>query len=61
MLIEFLLKLFNCDTVNYLCLERIPNIHDSIKEKVLRFIRSKTLTNDLETIVTSSACELVVT
>ena len=61
MLIEFFLKLFNCDTVNYLCLERIPNIHDSIKEKVLRFIRSKTLTNDLETIVTSSACELVVT
>ena len=58
MLIEFLLKRFNCDTVNYLFWERIPNIYDSIEEKVLRFIRLKTLTNDLEAIVTSGACEI---
>ena len=58
MLIKFLLKLFNCDTVNCLCWERIPNIHDSIKQKVLLFIRSETLTNDLEAIVTSGACEI---
>ena len=57
-LIEFLLKKLNCDTVNYLCWERIPNIYDSIEEKMLRFIWSKTLTNDLEAIVTSGACEI---
>ena len=57
MLIEFL-KRFNCDTVNYLCWEGIPNIYDSIEEKVLHFIRSKTLTYDLEAIVTSDACEI---
>ena len=34
---------------------RIPNIHNSIKEKVFRFVRSKMLTNDLEAIVTSGA------
>ena len=38
--------------------ERIPNIHDSIEVKVLRFIRYKTLINDLEAIVTSGACEI---
>ena len=58
MIIEFLLKWFDCDTVNYLCWERIPNIHDSIEEKVLRIIRSKTFTNDLEAIVMSGACEI---
>ena len=58
MLIEFLLRLFNCDTVNYLCWQRIPNIYDSIEEKVLHFIGSKTLTNDLEAIVTGGACEI---
>ena len=50
MLIEFLLD--DCVTVNYMCWERIPNIYDSIEDKLLRFIRSKTLTNDLEAIVT---------
>ena len=58
MLIEFLLKRFNCDTVNYLCWERIPNIFDSIEEKVLRYIRSKTLTNDIDAIVTDGASEI---
>ena len=58
MLIKFLLKLFNCDIVDYLCWERIPNIRDSIEEKVLRFIRSKTFTNDLEAIVTSGVYEI---
>ena len=57
MFIEFLLKRFNFYTVNYLCWEGIPNIHDSIEEKVLRFIRS-TLTNDLEAVFTSGACEI---
>ena len=39
MFVELLLKKFNCDTVNYLCWDRIPNIYDSIEEKVLRYIR----------------------
>ena len=52
-LIKFLLKLFNCETVNYLRWERIPNIHDSIKEKVLCFVRSKTFINDM-----LRACEI---
>ena len=51
-----LLKLFNCDTVNCMCWERTPNFHDSVEEKVFRFIRSKTLTNDFEAIVTSGTC-----
>ena len=34
----------------------MQNIHDSIKEKLLRFFRSETLTNDIETIVTSGVC-----
>ena len=54
----FFLKRFNCDTVNYLCWERIPNIFDSIEEKVLRYIRSKTLTNDIDAIVTDGASEI---
>ena len=58
MLIKFLLKLFNCHTVNYLRWERIPCIHDSIEDKVFQFIRSKSLTNHLEAIVTSGACEI---
>ena len=29
-----------------------------LKKKVLRFIRSETLTNDLEAIVTGGACEI---
>ena len=33
-------------------------MHESIKEKVLLFLRSKTLANDLEAIVTSGACEI---
>ena len=33
-------------------------MRDSIKEKVFRFIRSKTHTNDLEAIVTSGASEI---
>ena len=45
------LKLFNCNTVNYLCWERI-------EEKMFRFIRSKTFTNDLEVIVMGGACEI---
>ena len=57
-LIEILLKVSNCDTVNYLCRERVTNIHDSIGEKVLRLTRSKTLTNDLEAIVTNGTCEI---
>ena len=51
-------KCFNCDTVNYLCWERIPNIHDSIEEKLLRFIRSKIIINYLKAIVTSGVCEI---
>ena len=51
MFIEFLLKLSNCDTVYYLCWKRIPNMHDYIEEKVLRF-------QNLEAIVTSGACEI---
>ena len=35
-----------------------PNIYDSIEEKVLRFIRSKTFTDDIEAIVTGGACEI---
>ena len=58
LLIEFSLKWFNCDTVSYLCWERIANIHDSIEEEVLRSIWSKTFTNDLEAIVTNGACEI---
>ena len=58
MLIKFLLKRFNCDTVNYLCCERSTDIHDLIKEKLLCFVLSKILTNDLEAIVTSGACEI---
>ena len=58
MFIEILLKRFNCDTVNYLCWENIANIHDSIEGKLFRFIQSKTLTNDLEAIVTDGACEI---
>ena len=58
MLIKFLLKSLYCSTVNYLCWERIRNIHNSIEDKVLRFIRSKILTNDLEAIVTNEACEI---
>ena len=59
MLIKFFfLKQFNCVIVNYLSWYRISNIHDFIKEKVLRFVRSKTLTSDLEAIVTSGACEI---
>ena len=58
MLIEFFLEQFNCNTVNYLGWERIPNIYDYIEEKVLRFIRSKTFTNYLEAIVTDGACEI---
>ena len=53
MLIEFLLKRFNCDTVNYFCWEGSPDFCDSFEEKELRFIRSKMLTNDLRAIVTS--------
>ena len=34
------------------------NIHDSIKEKVFRFVRSKTLTNDFEDNVTIRACKI---
>ena len=41
-----------------MCWERIPNIHDSIKEKVFCFVQSKTLTNDLVVIVTGGACEI---
>ena len=29
-----------------------------LKEKMFRFVRSKTVTNDLEAIVTSGACEI---
>ena len=53
---KFFLKRFYCVIVNYLCWERFSDIHDSIKENVLSFVRSKTLTNDLEAIVTSGAC-----
>ena len=41
-----------------MCWERITNIHNSMKEKMFHFIWSKTLTNDLEAIVTSDACEI---
>ena len=44
--------------VSYLCWWTIPNVQDSIKEKVLCFVRSKTFTDDLEAIVTSGACEV---
>ena len=57
-IIEFFLKRFNCNTINYLCWERIPNFNDSIEEKVLRFIRSRTFTIGLEAIVTDGACEI---
>ena len=50
--IHYLVNGYNCDTVNNLWWGRIPSIRDSIKEKVLHFIRSKTLTNDLD------ACEI---
>ena len=56
-LIEFLLKWFNCDTVNYLCWERIPNTHDAIEEKVLRFIRPKRLPMILKLLL-RGACEI---
>ena len=35
-IIEFLFKLFNFITVNYLWWERIPNIYDSIEVTVVR-------------------------
>ena len=41
-----------------LCWQRIPNINDSIKEHMLHFVQSKTLSNDLEAIVASGACEI---
>ena len=56
MIVEYFLQYFNCDTVNYLCWERITNIHDSTTVNVVRLVRSTTLTNDLEAIVTSGAC-----
>ena len=54
MLIEFFLN----DSIVIMCWERIPNIYDSIEEKVLCFIRSKTLTNDLQAIITGGVCEI---
>ena len=33
-------------------------IHDFIKEKVLRFVRSETPNNDIEVVVTSGVCEI---
>ena len=42
-IIKFLLKRFNCDIINYLYWQSVPNIYDSIKQKVLHFVLSKTL------------------